>query len=65
MMQGVDPRAMADVVDCNGDALDISEDIQLLVSAALVGDITAYLLMLRSRPEQLKLGRGGARCVDE
>ena len=24
-----------------------------------------YRLMLRSRPEQLKLGIGGARCVDE
>lgn len=42
MMQGVDPRAMADVTDGNGDALDISDDIDLLISACLVGDITAY-----------------------
>ena len=42
MMQGVDPRAMADVTDVNGDAIDISDDIDLLISACLVGDITAY-----------------------
>jgi hypothetical protein len=42
MMQGVDPRALAGVTDGNGDALDLSEDIRLLVSASLVGEITAY-----------------------
>jgi hypothetical protein len=44
MMHGVDPRAMADVTDANGDALDISDDIQLLISASLVGAIEAYPL---------------------
>ena len=42
MMEGVDPRAMADVTDGSGDALDLSEDIDLLISASLTGDITAY-----------------------
>jgi hypothetical protein len=44
MMHGVDPRAMADVTDSNGDDLDISDDIQLLISASLVGAIEAYPL---------------------
>lgn len=42
MMQGVDPYCMSDVTDKNGDALDLSEEMQLLISASLVGEITAY-----------------------
>ena len=33
---------MADVIDKNGDGLDLSDDISLLISAALTGEITGY-----------------------
>lgn len=42
MMQGVDPYRMTDATDNNGDPLDLSDEMQLLISASLVGDITAY-----------------------
>ena len=42
MMHGVEPHRMTDVTDSNGDSLDLADDIQLLISAALVGDITAF-----------------------
>ena len=42
MMNGVDPHATGDVTDRNGDALDFSDDTQRLISAALVGEISAY-----------------------
>lgn len=42
MMHNVDPNRIDDVFDCSGYGLDLSDEIQLLISAALVGDITAF-----------------------
>lgn len=44
MMNGVDPHAVTDVIDAEGQGMDLSEDIQRLVGAALVGDVAAYPL---------------------
>ena len=46
---------------------DFRERITKLAQAQTKYDNAAadYPLMLRSRPEQLKLGIGGTRCVDE
>ena len=41
MMFGVDPYAMSDVTNQNGDALDLSDEERILTSAVMVGDITA------------------------
>jgi hypothetical protein len=42
MMNGVDPHAVTDVIDAEGQGMDLSEDIQRLVGAALVGEVAAY-----------------------
>lgn len=42
LMRGVDPRRMADVTDGHGDDVDLTEDIQLIIGAALIGDIASY-----------------------
>ena len=37
MMRGFEPRVMSDVVDANGDALDLSFEIRALISAVSTG----------------------------
>jgi hypothetical protein len=42
MMHNVDPHAMTDAIDSNGDGLDLSDEMELIKSAALIGDITDF-----------------------
>lgn len=42
MMNDIDPNVMGDVIDKSGDATDLSDDVQRVISASLVGAITAY-----------------------
>lgn len=39
MLAGFDPRAMTDVTDAAGDAIDLSEEIRLITSAVRAGEI--------------------------
>lgn len=41
LMTGIDPRALSDVCDVNGDPTNFSEEERMLLSALLAGKISA------------------------
>ena len=42
MMKNIEPCALGDITDQSGDGIDLFEEVQTLISAALAGGITAY-----------------------